>query len=163
MTILHIVIEGIKKSLEGFWYKILFISSALILFFVLVLIPAQAVPGNTFSLQLTLFTSQDYIVIIFLALLYALFITMQVFLMRFSKRVASGVGSAVGGGVGAVFAGVAGTAFCVSCLAPLFAFFGIGFGGVLFVLEYRIYFVVAISILMAIAIYFTARRIVKIC
>jgi len=62
-----------------------------------------------------------------------------------------------------LFAGVAGTAFCASCLAPLFAFLGIGFGGLLFVLEYRFYFVTAIVLLMLIAIYFTARKIQKVC
>jgi hypothetical protein len=65
--------------------------------------------------------------------------------------------------VGALFAGIAGTASCSSCLAPLFALFGIGFGGVIFVLEYRFYFVVGISILMLIAIYLTARKINNVC
>jgi hypothetical protein len=46
---------------------------------------------------------------------------MQVYAMRQAKKI-EGIGTTVGGGVGALFAGIAGTAFCVSCLAPLFAF-----------------------------------------
>ena len=69
----------------------------------------------------------------------------------------------IGGGLGALFAGIAGTAFCASCLAPLFALFGIGFGGVIFVLNYRWYFVVVITLLLLIAIYLTARKINKVC
>lgn len=79
------------------------------------------------------------------------------------KRKIGGVGTATAGGLGALFAGIAGTAFCASCLAPLFAIFGIGFGGVIFVLEYRWYFVVAVTLFMLTAIYLTARKINKVC
>ncbi|MEK7500952.1 MAG: hypothetical protein AAB642_02390, partial [Patescibacteria group bacterium] len=73
------------------------------------------------------------------------------------------VSTPTAGGLGALFAGIAGTAFCASCLAPLFALFGIGFGGVVFVLEYRFYFVFGITLLMLTAIYLTARKINKVC
>ena len=81
----------------------------------------------------------------------------------FNNKKILGVGTSVGGGVSVLFAGVASSAFCVSCLAPLFALFGIGFGGVLFVLQYRFYFVVIIIVLMVISIYLTARKIKKVC
>jgi len=143
-------------------YKILFVGVALVVFFLFVLIPAVSVPGNTFSYQLSLFSPLDFSVTIFLSILYALFVTMQIFAMRQRKSVRD-LGTTVGGGVGAIFAGVAGTAFCASCLAPLFALFGIGFGGVIFVLEYRFYFVIGITLLMIIAIYLTSRKIYKVC
>ena len=79
------------------------------------------------------------------------------------KRNVKNMGAAVGGGFGALFAGISGTAFCASCLAPLFAFFGIGFGGVIFALQYRFYFVIAITALMFTAIYLTAKKIKKNC
>ena len=126
------------------------------------LIPVFSVPGNSLATQLSIFTPRDYAVIAFLSLLYALFIAMQVFVIRQKKEMRS-VGTAVGGSAGALFAGIAGTAFCASCLIPLFALFGIGFGGVLFVLQYRFYFVIGITALMPIAIYFTARRIRQVC
>ena len=79
------------------------------------------------------------------------------------KQKIGGAGTATAGGLGALFAGIVGTAFCASCLAPLFAIFGIGFGGVIFVLEYRFYFVAGITLLMLITIYLTARKINKVC
>ena len=79
------------------------------------------------------------------------------------KQKIGGAGTATAGGLGALFAGIVGTAFCASCLAPLFAIFGIGFGGVIFVLEYRFYFVAGITLLILIAIYLTARKINKVC
>ena len=162
MNVVKTIIFSIKISLRGINYKLLFISVSLMIFFLLVLIPTISIPGNTFLYQLSLFSSLDLVITIFLSILYAVFVTIQVFSMRLKKHVRN-IGTTVGGGVGALFAGVAGTAFCASCLAPLFALLGIGFGGVLFVLEYRFYFVAAIIILMLIAIYLTSVRISKNC
>lgn len=162
MNLLTIIISSIKQSLKGITYKLLFGGVALFVFFLFVLIPDISVPGNDFFYQLSLFSLLDFGVTIFISVLYALFVTMQVYVMRQKKNV-SDVGTAVGGGIGALFAGVAGTAFCASCLAPLFALFGIGFGGVLFILEYRFYFVIVIIILMFIVIYLTARKIQRVC
>lgn len=134
----------------------------LLMFALFVLIPVWAVSGNTIAYQLKIFTARDYAVLVLLSGLSSLFITMQIFVMKLRKKVA-GFGGTVGGGLGALFAGIAGTAFCASCLAPLFAFFGIGFGGVVFVLDYRWYFVVGITALMLIAIYLMARKINKVC
>ena len=165
--------SNMKKSLVTLWvgakepfknkrYWGLFIAATIVMTILFTLIPVFSVPGNSFATQLSIFTPRDYAVIVFLSLLYALFISMQVFVMR-QKRQMKSVGTVVGGSAGALFAGIAGTAFCASCLAPLFAFFGIGLGGVLFVLQYRFYFVIGITALMLIAIYFTARRIRQVC
>ena len=105
---------------------------------------------------------QDYATMAGLSLLYALYVPMQVYAFR-QKKEYVGIGAAVGGGAGTLFAGIAGTAFCASCLAPLLGLFGIGFGGVLFVLEYRFYFVFAIVLLMLTSIYYTARKIKNVC
>ena len=144
-----------------FWL-ILFIILILVMFSLFTLIPAWTVAGNTFATQLKIFTARDYAVLALLSGLSALFITMQVYVMRLKKQI-RGMGKTLGGGLGALFAGIAGTAFCASCLAPLFALFGIGFGGVVFVLNYRWYFVIAITLLMLVAIYLTARKINKVC
>jgi len=153
---------GAKEPFKNKRYVILFGVTTITMFSTLMLIPVFVVPGNDIAFQLSIYTIRDYAVTVFLSLLYALFIAMQVFLMR-QKRQMKSVGAAVGGSAGALFAGIAGTAFCASCLAPLFALFGIGFGGVIFVLQYRFYFVIGITVLMLIAIYFTARRIRQVC
>ncbi|MBI2506551.1 MAG: hypothetical protein HYW00_00175 [Candidatus Colwellbacteria bacterium] len=153
---------GVKEPFKGQAYIIFFIASLVMTFILFTIIPVLTVPGNSIPAQLAIFTSRDYVLLSFLSLLYALFITMQVYTMRQRKRMRN-AGVALGGGAGTLFAGIAGTAFCASCLAPFLAFFGIGFGGVIFVLQYRLYLVAAITILMLFAIYLTARKINKVC
>ena len=156
------ITHSIRTTFTGRRYRLLFIAALVLTAFLLVLIPTVSVPGNTFLYQLSLFSPLDVLVTAFLSVLYALFVTMQVYAMR-RKRDAKDIGTTLGGGAGALFAGVAGTAFCASCLAPLFAFFGIGFGGVIFVLEYRFFFVAGIVLFMLVALYFTAQKIQKTC
>lgn len=153
---------GIREPFKSKNYIFLFSALFFVFFALFVLIPVWAVPFNTLATQLDFFTARDYAVLVLLSSLSSLFITMQGYVMR-QKRKIAGVGTATAGGLGALFAGIAGTAFCASCLAPLFALFGIGFGGVIFVLEYRWYFVVAITLIMLVAIYLMARKINKVC
>ncbi len=154
--------SGIKEPFKNRNYIILFTASFVVMFILFTLIPILTVNGNTVTTQLEIFTVRDYVIIALLSGLYSLFIAMQVYVMRQKKKVSS-VGTTIGGGLGALFAGIAGTAFCASCLAPLFALFGIGFGGVIFVLQYRFYFVTGIIFLMLTAIYLTSRKIQKNC
>lgn len=160
--LLHIFWLGIREPFKSKNYTSLFLALFFVFFALFIFIPVWTVSGNTLATQLDIFTTRDYTVLVLLSALSSLFITMQVYVMR-QKRKIGGVGTATAGGLGALFAGIAGTAFCASCLAPLFAIFGIGFGGVIFVLEYRWYFVVAITLIMLVAIYLTARKINKVC
>lgn len=159
---LDILRFGITEPFKNKNYIVLFFALFFVFFALFVLIPVWTVSGNTLSTQLAIFITRDYAVLALLSALSSLFITMQWYVMR-QKREVGGVGTATVGGLGALFAGIAGTAFCASCLAPLFAIFGIGFGGVVFVLEYRWYFVVAVTLIMFVAIYLTARKIRKVC
>lgn len=153
---------GVYEPFKNTNYAFLFLSLFFVFFALFVLIPVWTVSGNTLATQLDIFTPRDYVLLILLSSLSSLFMTMQVYVMR-HRRKPEGIGATTAGGLGALFAGIAGTAFCAACLAPLFALFGIGFGGVIFVLEYRFYFVAGITFLMLIAIYLTARKINKIC
>lgn len=153
---------GIREPFRKANYAVLFVILILGMLVLFTLIPVWTVAGNTLATQLNIFTPRDYAVLVLLSGLSALFITMQSYVMRLRKR-ADGIGRTVSGGLGALFAGIAGTAFCASCLAPLFALFGIGFGGVIFVLDYRFYFVIGITVLILTAIYLTARKINKVC
>ena len=154
------ILQAIKISLSSGRYQILFTFLALVMFGFFVLVPVFSVSGNTIAIQLDIFTVRDYGIMVLLGTLSSLFITMHIYAAQSNKK-AQGVGTAVGG-AGGLFAGIAGTAFCASCLAPLFAMFGIGFGGVIFVLEYRFYFAGIIVVLMIISIYLTAQKIHKV-
>lgn len=160
--LLNTVWFGVREPLRNKNYTFLFLVLLFIFFALFTLIPVWTVSGNTIATQLNIFTTRDYAVLILLSSLSSLFITMQTYVMRQQKKI-GGTGTAAAGGLSALFAGIAGTAFCASCLAPLFAIFGIGFGGTLFVLEYRWYFVAAITLIMLVAIYLTARKIRRVC
>ena len=162
MNYLNTIWFGTKETLrhKKYLWTFLIISALSLLLFEL--IPVVTVEGNTPLFQLALYTPLDWAVLLVLSIVSALYITMQVFAMRTGSKV-KGVGATIGGTFGALFAGITGTAFCASCLAPLFAIFGIGFGGLIFVLEYRLYFVVAILVTMLIALYLTARKIKRVC
>ena len=166
--ILATVWVGVQQSLAGWRYRGLFGVVFLVFFALFIVLPSIFSSGGIANLfyglkgVLGILRFQDYATITTLSLLYALFISMQVYAFR-QKKNYTGIGTAIGGGVGTLFAGIAGTAFCVSCLAPLLGIFGIGFGGVLLVLEYRFYFVITIVFLMLIGIYYTARQIQKVC
>ena len=151
-----------KEVLSNRNYIFLFIVVFIATFAFFISIPVWVIAGNTIGTQLEIFKPTDYLTITLLSTLYALFIAMQVYVIKQRKKLKD-VGTTVGGGVGALFAGIAGTASCASCLAPFFAFFGIGFGGVIFVLQYHLYFVIGIAILMLISIYLTTRKIRKVC
>lgn len=160
--ILNTLWLGIREPFKKTNYAYLFLAALFVFFALFVFIPVWTVAGNTLATQLDIFTARDYAVLVLLSSLSSLFIIMQAYVMR-QKRKIGGVSTATAGGLGALFAGIAGTAFCASCLAPLLAIFGIGFGGVIFVLEYRFYFVAGITLLMFIAIYLMARKINKVC
>ena len=158
-----IIITAVKHSLRGTGYKLLFVGVALAMFAFYMYIPLRVIPGNDIAFQLSLLTPQDYTLLIFLSLLNGLFVTMQVYSIKVAKTTVQSIGKSVGGSAGALFAGVAGTAFCASCLAPLFALFGIGFSGIVFTLQYRFYFVAVIVASMLVAIYLTSKKIVGAC
>lgn len=162
-NMIHTLWFGIREPFKKKTYVTFFIVLFLFFFVLFVLIPVWTVPANTISIQLDLFTTRDYAILLVLSSLSALYITLQGFIMRKRQSVGGASASTAAGGIGALFAGIAGTAFCVSCLAPFFALFGIGLGGVVFVLEFRYYFVVAIVLLLLIGLYLTARRIRGVC
>lgn len=163
MSILVPIFQAVRHTLKRTRYQLLFAGIALAMFFLFILIPVWVVEGNSFAFQLSLFTFQDFILLVFLSLFNSLFLTMQVHLWKSAKTTVQGIGKGVSGSAGALLAGVAGTAFCASCLAPLFALLGIGFSGVIFTLQYRFYFVAIIVILMFIAIYLTSKKVVGTC
>lgn len=156
------ILFGLKMTYEHWGYVVLSVAAFIVVYGLFALIPAWTVPGISVSAQLEIFSFRDYAVLALLSGLYALFIPMQVYILR-QKREASGIGAVAGGSAGVLFSGVAGTAFCASCLAPLFAFFGIGFGGIIFVLTYRLYFVIGVAALMVISIYLSAMKIRNVC
>ncbi|MCH7492773.1 hypothetical protein IID19_04305 [Patescibacteria group bacterium] len=160
---LSFIPRAMRESLSHTKFKLIFIATLVLMTATLIIIPVLTVSGNTLRVQLDIFKPLDYFLLIFISSLYAVFITLQLYAFKVARSTAPDIGKGAAGGVGAILAGVAGTAFCASCLAPLFGLLGIGLGGTLFVLQYRFYIVALVAILMLVAIYFTSKKITRVC
>ncbi len=125
--------------------------------------PIVSVPGNDIGMQASLYGVWDYAALITLSVLSSLVLTMQVYVFwqGYAKPMATvrttAVGSAgvVSGLVSSLFA----TASCTLCAGALFSF--LGFGTVLFLVEYRWYVVGFAIVLLGVSLYLLARRIAR--
>lgn len=148
-------------------YTLLLILTSLVFYVLFVGIPVLTTEGyNSVSLQLSIYRPQDFVTMGILALLMGLNITLIVYFMRNRKKQCNVSGSTAGGtaaSASGILAGIASTAACSSCLAPLFALFGLGFGSVLFVLHYRWYFFAISLVVILASIILTTRNINRQC
>lgn len=129
-----------------------------------IFIPVWLTPGNSISFQLQLLGVKDYVLFVVLSFAAALLVVMQTYIVRRSRArnsVAAAVGSGGAGVYSALFGGLLATAACSSCVAVLLGF--LGAGGVLFVVNYRWYFIAGAIALVLVALYFTARRVNGLC
>lgn len=157
-------IQLIKKSaietLKQKKYFKLFLLISLIMITIYIIIPVLTIAGNDFLFQLSVFTIKDYLLLIILSSLAGLLITMQVYSYKKRKSLKETSQGVIGGSSG-IIAGIFGTASCSSCIAAVFGFLGVG--SVLFLVKYQWLIVGLSTIIMLIAIYFTAKGINKIC
>jgi hypothetical protein len=154
------ILPAILTVLTGRKYKIFFVLLWALMFFAMLYIPVATIPGNAFSFQLELYTWKDFALFLLLAFLASQVLTMHVYIFRFklkNKAATSAVGGA--GILSGLIASVFATASCGLCIASIFSF--LGFGGVLFLSTYRVYFLMLGIILLIISLYFASRRVVK--
>lgn len=149
---------------ENIKYKLGFVIGTVSIFLAYMFIPVWTTPGNSIEFQLSLLRIQDYILFFALSVVTALLTTMQIFLFVKNKKAKSRletVGQSSVSFSSAIFGGLLATAACSSCIAAILGFMGAG--TVFFVLDYQMYFVSAAFILVAVAIYYTARRVNGYC
>ncbi len=143
-----------------------FIIAATIFFTLFIAIPVWTTPANTLSFQLNIFRTQDYVLMIFLAILTGFTMALQVYSYKLKKAKQvlsqSVLQSTASGGLG-IFGSIIGTATCASCLATLFGLIGLGTGSVFFVLKNQTLFLLGAVITMFFSLYFSARKINKLC
>lgn len=159
------VLAAIKIVLKNKKYLTLAFGIALVAFSVFVIIPVFTIPGNDILFQLSIFEPSDYILMVPLAVLIGITFSVQLYGIR-NKRIGAKAGTGVqvaASGASGIFAAILGSAFCLSCLAPLFALFGLGLGSVFFVLEYQPYFLVGAILFMLISLFMIAHRVNKTC
>jgi len=154
---------AIKTVLRARISLLIFVVVAIVFFGLFVVIPVATIPGNTILFQLSIFRTQDYALMIFLAILTGLNFAMQVFSWRQGRARSQAVTQGAASGLLGVFGAVVGTAACASCLASLFALIGLGTGSVFFVLKNQSLFLGGAILLMLIAIYLSAKKVSKFC
>ena len=127
-----------------------------------IVLPVLLTPGNTFKFQLGIFKLKDYLLFLFLSLVTALLIIMQVYIFVRSKKERAGAVSRGGVGIfSALFAGLLATAACSSCILAIFGF--LGAGSIFFTLGHQSYFVYGGIVLVLISLYFSSRRVQGYC
>lgn len=143
---------------------LLCIAVALIFFALFIAVPVFTTPGNSFGFQLSIFRTWDYALMSLLALLVGLnsaFVFQTWRQKRNVKKTSLAHGAVTG--LSGIFGAVVGTAACASCLAALFGLIGLGTGSVFFVLKNQPYFLLGAIAFMLVSLYFSARKINKVC
>ncbi len=156
----HTIYQGAVIVLKDNLYKILTGLFFVGLLFLYIMLPVWLVPGNDFLFQISIFGPWNLLFLVILSALTAILITMQVYLFTKVGRKAfyDGGGSVISG----VFATLVGTASCVGC--SLGVVFGVlGFGMVFFLTEYQIYIASGAVLVLIMALWLIARRIVGHC
>lgn len=156
---------AIRTVLQERKYLLIFLLSSIVFFALFIVIPLIAIPGNDLMFQLNIFRTRDYFLMIFLAALVGLNLALQVYTFK-QRRTQKATQSVAGGaisGVSGIFGAIVGTAACASCLAALFGLIGLGTGSVFFVLKNQPYFLIGAIALMLISLYFTARKVNRVC
>ena len=145
-------------------YCLGFLLGTPMVFFLLVTIPVVAIPFNTYLFQLKIFFFRDYLLLVILSILVSLFLTMQVrsiALNRIARQRTDVVAHGFLGTAGAIIGSIFGTAACASCVAALLGF--LGFGTVLFLLQFRWLITLFAVGLMFVSLYLSARRLNGLC
>jgi len=151
-----------KQVLTNQKYALLFAALAVLAFIALIFVLVVTIPGNSFEFQLSILTIWELLLMALLSFLIALLFTMHVWIFKRTKK--AQVGKSVVGGTSAVTATIFGTAACSSCLAFLFGLVGISsLSTIIFLLDFRWYFVSISIFLMLISIYFASKNIVEEC
>lgn len=145
-------------------YLITFIAISLIIFAILVIIPAKTIPGNDIVFQLKVIGYKGISLLLILSVLTGLSITMNLYLFRRrlnTKTSISLVGHGAFGSLSGFVGSIFGTATCSACVSSIFGFLGVG--GILFLLKYRLLITLTAIILILISLYFNSRKVLGIC
>lgn len=138
---------------------------AVVMFGFMFFFPIMNVPGNDIGMQVSLYGVWDYAALVFLSGLSSLVLTMQVYVFQqgYARPAATAHATAVGsvGVVSGLVSSMFATASCTLCAGALFSF--LGFGTVLFLVEYRWYVVGFALALLGVSLYLLARRITQGC
>lgn len=137
----------------------------LIFFAFMFAIPVLNVPGNNIFFQAALYTPAAYVTLIALAFFSALSVLLQWLAFRTNTLSANAAAGTTTLGVSGVAAGVISSIFAsASCLTCVGAFFGfLGFQGIVFLVEHRLFVLAAAFLLIGASIVLASRKIRRGC
>ncbi len=142
-----------KKSFLAF----LLLSVAI--FWIVILTPGQIVSSDIVSQG---FTVGDLIFLGAVSILTSLVITMQFFSFKLTGKAGAGQSALSGAGfVSALSAAIFSSASCGLCVAAVFSF--LGAGGVIFLVDNRVYVVAGSVVLLLISLYFSSKKVNNDC
>ncbi len=161
MDILFLPLRASKIVLASIWRFTSFVVLIPVISFLAYLIPAEAIPGNSVSLQLQLMEPRDYAVVIVLATLESLLLLMFYYVSRKGRITLSTVCRGNGGVLAGIPALFIGFGTCSSMALPfIFGFLGTGF--VAFAGTHASWIFAVSLILLLAAIYSLSRRVLAV-
>lgn len=144
-------------------YIVLAILSGTLFFALYLLTPVWLVPGTTLSYEISHLTLLSMVLLVGLALMTGLLLSLEVFSFRRSRS--AGLTSAGEGSIGLVASltgGILAAASCGCGTGILLGVIGLG-GGAIFIAEHQILVVSFMLAVVAVGLYFSARRAAGIC
>ncbi len=145
------------------FYAAVAAGSALVFLCVYLLVPVVLVPGNTLAFELSRMTALNYALLAMLALMTGVLLSFELFAFRRSRT--QGLRAAGESGVGLIASltgGVLAAASCGCGVGILLGVLGLG-GGALFVAANQSSIIVIMLAVVAIGLYFSARRAAGLC
>jgi hypothetical protein len=142
-------------------YRLLAIGAAFAAAFAFIWVPVATTPGNDFAFYFRITPWWNYVFLLLFAAGFGFMLPMQVYLLRQKAPPAKEKAKGLAPVVSSALAGIYATAACAGCVTTVFSFFG--FGGVLFLLEYRLPLLAVSLALLAASVYYTARQIAGHC
>ncbi len=129
-----------------------FMGAVFIFAYMFVALPAFYIPNNNIKFQISTYSTEDYVLLFVLTLLSALSVTVQIYKWKNPSKTCKPVLPIYGASstaLSAAFAAIVGTATCAACVAPIVSLLGLGLGGTIFLLKYKLVFsAIAIFIIM---------------
>ncbi len=124
-------------------------------FFILpLLIPTWFIPADTFSFELHLMRTENYLFLSLFALLSGILLALNIFLIR-QRIIGSG-----GTGIIAAFLGSVLLTSCGCGIGFILGFVGLGVGSTSFILANQLYIVITALCITFIGLYFSAKKVV---
>lgn len=156
------IFVAIKTILSDRRYLAAAILITAIVFSLLFWIQVKTVPGNSGPFQIAIFTWKDWAILGAIAILNALFITIEIYAFKLKRSAAQAINLGTGfitGGVGTssgILASIFSTASCSLCVSAIFGF--LGANSVVFLVSNRGYIVAATLFLLLLSLYLSGRR-----